>query len=203
MTVEIKVDMAGAQKKTATIKRIPAAFFRNADDWAGATIRYIKQSYKGGRVFKRPPKDIDDRLAKVVVKTGSQSAQILIGTGREVGMEEVKYARIQEEGGWVVAKKRSLTIPFPGIKDPPSSFRGRSFIIKAKGSDSGIIAMKVGKRGNIKPLFVLRKSVRLPARYWFTRPIGERMGMLDTMMSEEGVWATASKMAYKAEGGST
>lgn len=198
--IEIKADYAGAQKKTAVLRRVPAAFFRNTDDWAGATIHYIKRSYQGGRVFKRPPKEFDDRLAKIVVKTGPTSATIVIGTGGYVGLKEVKYARIQEEGGWVVATKRMLTIPFPGVHGPANSYRGRSFVLKT-GPDRGIIAMKTGKSGRIVPLFALRKSVKLPARYWFTRPIAERMPKLEQMTSEAGVWATASMMAYRAEGG--
>lgn len=205
VSIKVSVDMSGAAKKTATLRMIPKAFRKNAEDWAGQTIRYIKQSYKGGRVFKRPPKEIDQRLGHLVKAFGTERAEIVLGTGQAINREPVVYADIQERGGMIVPKKaRALTIPFPGVKGSASMYRANSFIIKKAGSDSGIIATKVGKRGRIKPLFLLRKSVMLPPRYWFSRPIAERSPMLTEMMSETGVWARASQMAYErteAQGG--
>lgn len=203
-TVTVKVDMRGAIQKTAVVRQIPAAFRRQANDWASQTVRYIKQSYKGGMVFARPPKELDLRLAQRTVVQGTEKADILIGTGREVGREEVVYARIQEEGGWVVPRKaRALAIPLPAAGGRSTQmWRGRSFIVQGK--EHALIATKTGKSGKLKPLFVLAGSVKLPARHWFSRPIGERMPELERMMSPEGVWARASAMAYKrtaAQGG--
>lgn len=206
-SIKVTVDMTGAMEKTATLRMIPKAFRKNAEDWAGETIRYIKQSYKGGKVFKRPPKELDLRLGHLVKAFGTERAEIILGTGQAIGREPVVYAEIQERGGWIVPKKaRALTIPFPAAKGQSASmWRTRSFIIKKQnGANVGIIATVTGKRGKIVPLFLLRKSVKLPARYWFSTPIAERTPFLQMMMSEEGVWARASQMAYKrtaAQGG--
>lgn len=205
-TIKVTVDMTEAMRKTATLRMIPKAFRKNAEDWAGETIRYIKQSYKGGRVFKRPPKEFDLRLGHLVKPFGTERAEIILGTGQAIGREPVVYAEIHERGGWIVPKKaRALTIPFPGVKGVAANYRANSFIIKKQnGANVGMIATVTGKRGKLKPLFLLRKSVRLPARYWFSTPIAERIPFLTMMMSEEGVWARASQMAYSrtaAQGG--
>jgi hypothetical protein len=202
--IAVKLDTRGQQEKSAIMRRIPRAFRFNATEWASLTIRYIKQSYKGGRVFKRAPKELDQRLGFVVKARGEDHADIVLGTGAEIGREEVVYAKIQEEGGWIFPKKaKALAIPFPGVKGSPSMYRPDSFIFKSKAGNA-IIATKVGKRGRLKPLFLLQENVKLPPRHWFTRPIGERMPELTQAMSAEGVWATASRMAYKrtaAQGG--
>lgn len=203
MKAGIKVDDAGARRKTEVLKKVPVAFHETAVEWAGQTVRYIKKSYKGGRVFKRPPKEIDQRLGHKVKKTGAQKTDIILGTGRHIGRAEVVYAAIQEHGGWITPKKsQALTIPFPGVKGVAANYRPKSFILKKHGSDKAIIATKVGK--DIKPLFLLRRSVRLPARHWFSRPIAERQPELRRQMSPEGLWARAAQMIHSrtpAQGG--
>jgi len=205
VNIEIKADLAGQQEKSRVLRNVPRAFFKNAEAWAGQTVRYIKQSYKGGKTFKRPPKEIDLRLGMKVVRTGEQATEILLGTGNYIGREEVVYAAIQEHGGWIVPKKaRALTIPFPGVKGVAANYRPSSFILRTAGQPQGMIVTKTGKRGRIKPLFLLRRSVKLPARHWFSRPIAERMPELEEKMSPEGVWARAAQMGYKrgaAQGG--
>lgn len=203
VAIKVQVDMQGQMKKSAAIRKIPRAFRYNATSWASKTVRYIKQELRGGAYFKRAPKEIDQRLGMKVQVQGAERAEILIGTGHYIGRQEVVYADIQERGGWIFPRKaKALTIPFPGVKGVARNYPN-SFIMRTKAGNS-IIAMKTGKRGRIRPLFLLAKSVRLPARHWFTRPIAERMPDLDRAMSPEGVWATAAQMAHArttAQGG--
>jgi hypothetical protein len=198
LAIKVTADRTGAIKKTATLKAVPATFLRQADDWAGKTIRYIKQSYKGGRVFKRPPVEIDNRLRHVVNMESKNRGHVVLGTGRAVGFSDsVVYARIQDEGGTVTARRaKALTIPFPGVKGSASQYRGNSFMIPGKGATVGIIFTRQGAGLNrLKPLFLLRRSVRLPARHWFSRPIQERLPQLEKDLSADGVWtAAASKI---------
>jgi hypothetical protein len=201
--VKIKItgEFDGARKKTATTKLVPRAFLYNATKWSSQTVRYIKQRIRGGGgFFKRAPKEISQRLGYKVNRISTSSAALItIGTGTHVGREEVVYAKIQETGGWIFPKKaRALTIPFPGVKGSASMYRGQSFILKSHKKGDGIIAMKSGKSGRgIKPLFLLRKNVKLPPTFWFSKSIGERLPFLQETLSEEAVWATASLMAYR------
>lgn len=199
LKIGVKVDLAGQREKSRILRNVPRAFFKNTEAWASATIRYIKLSYKGGNVFKRPPKEINERLGMKVVRTGADAAEILLGTGEYVGRQEVVYARIQEEGGWIFPRKaKALAIPFPGVKGVPANYRSSSWIIgKQNGANVGMIVTVTGKRGKLKPLFLLRKSVKLPARHWFSRPIAEQMPALADAISSDGIWARAAQMGYQ------
>lgn len=78
------------------------------------------------------------------------------------GPGEVDYAAIHERGGTIVPKKKKfLTIPFPGgpadtkVPKRAADFED-TFVAK------GIIFRKKGK--GFEPLFILKKSVTIPAR---------------------------------------
>jgi hypothetical protein len=194
LTIKINVDMEGQRLKSSTLRAVPRAFQRNATQWASQTLFYIKKEL--GSYFKRPPKEIDQRLGMKVVKAGPDSAQILLGTGGVIGKAEVVYADIQERGGWIFPKKgKFLAIPLPGSKGSPRNYN--IFFLRTV-TGNLLACEKTGKTGRtFKARFMLVKSVKLPARHWFTRPIAERMPELQRTMSPEGVWATAQQMAYK------
>lgn len=193
MKIVVKADFSGETAKTETIRRLPRAFFINAEDWASRTVLFIKESYKGGNTFKRPPKEIDNRLGMKITKTGPTEADILIGTGEHIGRAKVVYARIQEEGGVVKPTRgKFLTIPFPGVKGFAANYP-KAFLATTAGGQ-WLLAEPKGKTG-IRPLFLLRKSVRLPPRFWFSRPIAAQKPLLARMMSPDGVWQTARKLA--------
>ncbi len=200
--LELKLtgDFAEATRKQAIARLLPRAFFRNAESWADQTIIHIKRSYKGGRTFKRPPKDLDLRLGAKVTpaldeygKHLPDQAVILLGTGRHIGRDEVVYAAIQEHGGPIRPKGHPfLTIPLPGVKGSASQYP-RAFLATTAGGQ-WLLAEPKGKTG-IRPLFLLRRFVELPARRWFSRPIEERKPALEKMMSKAGVLATATRLA--------
>jgi hypothetical protein len=190
--ISINVDMEGQRLKSSTLRAVPRAFQRNATQWASQTELYIKNQL--GQYFKRPPKEIDQRLGMKVVQTGPESAQILLGTGGYVGKKEVVYADIQERGGWIFPKKgKFLAIPLPGSKGSPRNYN--IFFLRTV-TGNLLACEKTGKTGRtFKARFMLVKSVKLPARHWFTRPIAERMPELQRTMSPDGVWATAAQLA--------
>lgn len=195
LRMDIKADFSAETAKTEVIRRLPRAFFMNAEDWAGRTLLAIKESYKGGRTFKRPPKEIDQNLGMKVVKTGPSEGVIVIGTGEQIGKSAVVYARIQEEGGVVKAKRGVfLTIPFPGVKGVAANYP-KAFLATTAGGQ-WLLAQQSGQKGRgVKPLFLLRKSVTLPARRWFSGPINAQKPLLARMMSTDGIWQTARKLA--------
>jgi hypothetical protein len=199
--INITADFSGQMRKSAVVRNLPRAFFKNAESWASETVLFIKKSYKGGSVFRRPPKEFDLRLGMKVNKTGADSAEILVGTGDYVGKPPVIYARIHEEGGTIrPTKARALAIPFPGVTGSPRQYPEAFILPKMKGFTIGIIALaKEGKRSTkIIPLFLLRKQVTLPARRWFSTPIAARRPELDRAISTDGVWARAAAMADNA-----
>jgi len=128
--------------------------------------------------LKRPLADFGERLVRRISKRLSGPA-LKERTGRlkgsltheetndslEVsagGADEVDYAAIHHFGGTIKPKKKKfLTIPFPGgPADQRVPLRAADFndTFVAK----GIIFQKRGK-DDIEPLFILKKSVEIPA----------------------------------------
>jgi hypothetical protein len=200
MEIKIKTDFVGQMAKSAILKSIPRAFKTNATTWAADTKHYILNSYKGGKVFKRPPKEIDQNLDAKVFVTGPEQATIVIGTGGYVGKNEVVYADIQERGGTIRPKGHPfLAIPMPGVKNPPRSYTNSFLAVSAGGQY--MIAQTTGKTNKgFKVLFLLRRQVTLPARRWFSTPIAERRPELDRTMLPASVWATAQAMSNQYVG---
>ena len=216
MDVKVTADRSGQEKKSAILRALPKAYRKNATEWAGDTIRHIKQNYRGGggsfAPFKRPPKEIDQNLGFIVQTRGASAAQIVLGTGAFVGRKEVVYALIQEEGGTILGKPW-LTVPFSGVKGRITDYPGGFFFTSKKGnliysapvkranrgkvnpSATSAIYGKKGQVNEIRPLYVLKKQVTLPARRWFSRPIKERLPALNMAMAPDTVWATARAMS--------
>ena len=205
MEIKIKTDFSSQMAKSAILKSIPRAFKTNATTWAADTKRYILNSYKGGKVFRRPPVEIDQNLDAKVFVTGPEQATIVLGTGGYVGRNDVIYARIQEEGGithplvtakmrkWAWAmyfkeqgvQRRMLKRDFPSM---PSAMRKET----ARAGASKYLGIALTKKA--------RLDVKLKATYWFTRPIAERRPELDRTMLPASVWATAQAMSNQYVG---
>ncbi|GAH26577.1 unnamed protein product [marine sediment metagenome] len=63
-----------------------------------------------------------------------------------------------------------LTIPLPGIKGVATNYPDAFIITSKKGNV--LLVEKKGEKG-LKPLFVLKKEVTIPARHWLSRSIDE------------------------------
>ncbi len=108
-----------------------------------------------------------------------------------------------------------LTVPLRGVKGRVANYPG-AFAIRTKTGKFLIVAERWKKvRGGenfqrvraraatanrkgesgIVPLFVLKRSVRIPASYWFTNVIDRREQDLREMMDPEVVYNIASQMA--------
>jgi phage gpG-like protein len=107
--------------------------------------------------------------ASLTYQEGPDSLTISAGGSPGGGADAVRYARIQHEGGTIRPKKaKFLTIPFPGgpadqrvplrASDFDDTFIAKGIIFRttSRGGRSG------GEQ--IEPLFILKRSVTLPAR---------------------------------------
>jgi len=92
---------------------------------------------------------------------------------------EENYARIQEFGGKIEAKKtKYLAIPLPdafrgrSVADPPRSYRDTFVFATTRGASfGGLYIVQEDKKGGLNFLFALRKEVTL----------SPRLGMISTM----------------------
>jgi hypothetical protein len=111
------------------------------------------------------------------------------------------YAPVQEYGGVLTAKKKYLTIPLnkraEKIADK-GSIRSLKLITVRSKAGNLIMGHKTEKRKDFRPMFVLKKSVRIPARP-LVRPVLRRvMPMLHQILSREAIMARAK--SYEGSG---
>jgi phage gpG-like protein len=116
-----------------------------------------------------------------------------VGSGVRQG-ERVPYANIHETGG-VITPKRSkfLTIPLGYAKTPAGDarFTARQLFrgMAGHGYKTGVVigdiiygVMAQKRQTKIVPLFLLRRSVKIPARYYMSRTADECRGMIAEIM---------------------
>lgn len=165
------------------------AFHYQLQRWTGRTVKRIIRNLSGPILKTRTA-----QLRRSV--TGRASllgtiAQTIIGSGI-FGRKPVKYARIQEKGGKIRPKKaKMLTIPLPGIKGVAANFPD-AFIITSKKGNVLIVERK-GKTG-LRPLFVLKKEVTIPASHWLSDSIAQMMPELRRSLKPGEIVKIMAKM---------
>ena len=184
--MDIKVDIAGALRKTAALKTIPKAIRKVLQGWGAESVTALKRSASG---MKKSQGRKSGQLARAVgMKMGTDT--LTVGTNVSRG-SDVKYARIQDEGGDVFARTKKLTVPFPGVKGRARDYTDTFFITSKAGNV--ILCQRKGK-GGIKPLFLLADWVRIPASHWFSGTIFEREALLHRYMDPDYLYDVAEGM---------
>lgn len=186
--MDIKIDLSGALQKTETLAKTPQAARKCLQRWGSETVLVLKRSAAGMKSSGRK----SGQLARAV---GMRMAGNVLTVGTNVQKQtDVKYAKIQDEGGDIVPRtKKFLTIPFPGVKGRATDYKGQSFFITSKAGNL-LLCMKKGKTG-IRPLFLLTKHVRIQPSYWFSRPMFEQLPVLNQYMDPDFIYDVAQNMA--------
>lgn len=196
MNVTIKVDLEGQRQKSATLRRLPAAQRVVLQRWAADTVKAIRQNLRG-RFLSVRTGNLWRSVGRRFQRSGDIS-MVTVGTNVSGKAYDVPYARIQDEGGWVVAKKRFLTIPLAGYKGVAANVpRDKAFFLRTA-SNNLLLCERTGKRA-WKARFMLVRSVKIPASHWFTQSILE--ADVAAAMQPDAVWAEASRAAFAAEEG--
>ena len=165
-------DVARAIEVALSRAESPRAAF---DELGGAWLSSVDRNFReGGRPQRWNRRSGGGRstLQQSRRLQRSISARTLID-GVQVGTRS-KYGRIQQEGGTIRPRRRKfLSIPLPDTAKALAAggagvafrrYPGRVFTIW-KGGDKGTVMLKSSKRSDdAKPIFVLRKRVKLPAR---------------------------------------
>jgi hypothetical protein len=154
-------------KKRRKKEDMSKAIHYQLQKWTGKTVKQIIRNISGHILQTRSAhlrrsitgKTFKDKLIYAIIGSGI------------FGRKAVKYARILEKGGIIRPKKaKALTIPLPGVKGIAANYPD-AFIIKSKAGNA-LIVEKRGKTG-LKPLFVLKKQVKIPAKHWLSDSIKE------------------------------
>jgi len=173
--MKIKVNTAKYRKRRKK-ENMSKAFHYQLQKWTGKTVKQIIRNLSGPILKTR-----SGHLRRSVTGRTFKEKLIyaIIGSGI-FGRKGVRYARIHEKGGTIKPKKaKMLTIPLPGVKGRAANYPD-SFIIKSKKGNL-LIVEKRGKKG-LRPLFSLKKKVKIPPRKWLSRSIKEMKPDLDRSM---------------------
>lgn len=183
--MDMKIDISGALEKNAVIRAMPKAVKYQLTRWGGETLKHIKRGLSGVRL-----KTGTGHLKRNV---GLFVGEGILALGTNVGgTGSVVYADILERGGKITPKtKQFLTIPFPGIKGYARNYP-EAFVIKSKAGN--LVIVQRDAKGRLKPLFLLRKEVNIPAFHWLTGSVEDRRSDLDSKMTEQAIFDTAVRM---------
>lgn len=129
--------------------------------------RELKQSTRAGRPLHRRTGHLSNSIGSVVVNKKDQ-LYALIGSGVRTG-RRLPYADILETGGTITARRtKYLTIPLPAALTKAGVARKRrardwpnTFVLRKNGNL--YIVQKNGRFGTLKFLYILKKSVEIPA----------------------------------------
>jgi len=190
--MDIRVDLEAAKKLMGELYGLPHATNHIINQWAADTVAMLKRRASGMKKSGAGRKT--GHMARNIGMTnlkGQGQRELVIGTG--VGnTKEVVYARIQDKGGEIKAKKKYLTIPFPGVMGSARDYVG-AFFIKSK-TGKLMLCERKGK-GGIRPLFLLKTSVKIPPTEWFSGIVNPRVRDLDELLTPDNVVKTAQNMA--------
>jgi len=160
------------QRKLNALKAMNRPLVRRMTGYGAAVVKAAIRNVSGTILGQyRSGRKSGELRRNISQKTEDKGSfvQTTVGTGIPPA-KEVVYARIHEGGGTIRAKKKYLTIPFPGIK-----LRARDY------PDTAVITSKAGNKIMIqnikgvgfKPLFILKPEVNMPARHWLSRTMEE------------------------------
>ena len=191
MKADVKVEITeSCRKKQKACRNLSKATRYQMTGWGTEFVRYLKEvatrgryigKYKGGTRTGQLRRTIGMKL----LPQGSDAYKL------EVGTTGSKYARILEKGGVIrPVRKKMLTIPLPGVKGWARNY-DNTFIQRSRKGNL-LIFQKVGK--GIKPLFVLKDRVRIPAFMWMEKSLRDRRGKLDNMLSKTMLYRVAERM---------
>lgn len=203
--MEFKVDLGGAIRKTAILKLIPRAALKQLQRFGANSVKELKRVAAGMKKSGQGRKS--GQLARAVgMRMNADQRMLTVGTNVQK-QTDVKYARIQDEGGTIRPKGHPyLAIPLKGIKDRPKD-HPNAFVIETKRGSVLLVERQWSRAGGagkgwrgsgykpgIRALFALVPEVTLPATRWFSGTMMRMDSLLPGYMSEKVLYDEAEKM---------
>ena len=163
MAAGLSIGVIGLDRLADRITKMPRGFEELIDDELDWAAHRVEKEWK--------------RLANNILlgkRSGRYRGAIKVvrGPGTRAVINPLVYARIQEEGGIVKAKKgKYLTIPTRWARTKAGKARGSArdftgtFFVKSKSGNLILMGKPTPSAKDPKPLFVLKKKVKLPAKH--------------------------------------
>jgi len=180
-------------KKVDAIYQFKKAVKKIMTTWLSDSVKELKQSAlslkktsnrKTGVKTSQLARNIDFRI---IEDEEGYHGEVGTGVGKA---KNVVYAYIQDKGGTIRKKNKMLTIPLGDIKGTIANFPDGFFVKSKKGNV--LYCYRDGKQ--LKPLFLLRDEVNIPATLWFSSVMEKREPILKDMLKPENIFSEALKM---------
>lgn len=171
MPINIRIDAEQFKEGIKDLNNYSERLLKTSNDLSNALVTLIKNNHIGGSAttdtsVRRRTGDLSRRMA--IIKPEITASELIFGA-----QNPLPYARVHiaPRGTITVIKPRNarkLAIPLPAVQTRAGVTRGKprdfqnTFIRKSKAGNL-IIFENIG-RGQIRPLFVLKDEVRVPAR---------------------------------------
>jgi hypothetical protein len=196
----IQADFSGAIKKMNNLLCIPKAVKLQATRWASETVRDLKSSSGTMQKSVGPLHKKTSQLARATgMKVGPFPGGFQLGVGTGFGTVNVKYAKIQDEGGTthptVTERMRRWAWWAYGVEQGVQ----RRALKKMLPSMGAKMRRETARMGASKYLGIAltkkaKLDVKVPASKWFTRVIEQREPVLHEYLDPEVVYNIASQM---------
>lgn len=186
--VKFTVEKDGADKKTRALLGTGKAARYQLSAWGSKAVQQVIRNVTGGIIGKYKGGRRTGKLRRSIrfKVHGSKNDSTI-----EIGSWGVIYARILERGGTIRPKRKQyLTIPLPGVQGVIRNYPGGFF----KESRRGNLLYFIKEGGGIRPLFVLKKSVDIPAFEWLEKSIKQKRTLLDRMLDAQELYNVAKRL---------
>ena len=187
--VKFTIETEGADKKTKTLKHLGLATRYQLEKWNAGTVKTIIRNVSGGIIgkHKKGSTKSGELRRSIKYKMGGTKNNVR----SEIGSWGVIYARILERGGTIRPKRvQYLTIPLPGVKGWARNYENAFFIKSKKGN----LLLVQSKGKGLKPLFVLKKSVQIPAFEWLEKSVDKQRPLLASMLAKQELIKVAERL---------
>lgn len=196
MAIEFYIDAKDRKRieqmlSSQNASRIGEVMFRVFQQ-AGAMVEGKLKENVSGPILNVRSSRLINSIGSIARVTGDQ-VTAEIGSGARSG-ERVPYAGIHETGGTILPKRsKNLAIPIGEAKTKGGDTRGgftarKLFAGEIPGYDTGFVIKNIvygkqsGGKNKFTPLFVLVKSVTMPARKYLSRTLEETQGEIPGMV---------------------
>lgn len=139
-------------------------------------LRSAKLNAKGRVLGRRGNPDTGNLARRIFPKIRFSKKKAITVGSLNVDLRQVPYGRIHEEGGVITPKRaQNLTIPFPGIRGFVRDFSD-TFVQTSKAGNR-IVFQNIGNE--IRPLFTLKRQVKIPKRPYLAPAIQKHRSKLE------------------------
>lgn len=175
--MQLTADTSKARERLAELAAMDVPIRKRMSWYMSKLVLQAKIHATRGEILKAKTGQLG-RNVSGRVGGDKNTVDVVVGTGIPPN-KPVAYASIHEYGGKITPKRaKNLTIPLPGVKGVIRDYQDGFFLKSKTGKVLYCIRdwkkVKGGenyKSAGIRPLFLLRKEVTIPARRWLGRAI--------------------------------